>query len=78
MDQLIAFFADFIKFAFAPIYNIFSGLVDSAAKGNAFACLLLAGIAAPFALAFLRLTARRGDVGGAESMYNRGRWRHVW
>jgi hypothetical protein len=60
VDQLIAFFADFFNFIYMSFYVAFSSLYESAAKGNAFSCIILAGIFSPFALAFLRLIAWRG------------------
>jgi hypothetical protein len=75
MDKMLATFVEIIVAIFQFIYTIISAIVESAAKGNAFSCILLVGILAPFAFAFLRLIAgqgrarpmRRPRIGGDES-----------
>jgi hypothetical protein len=72
MDTILEVFVGTIKFMFLSIYGILSVLVEQTAKGNAFSCILLVGILAPFAFAFLRLIA--GQV-RARPMRRPRRWR---
>ncbi len=58
MDQILKALVLIISMATQFMYGIISALVGGIAKGDAIACVVLAGILAPFALVFWLLVWR--------------------